>query len=87
MMGLLGVFQYYAWGTGWHTTVYYIFIAVQIPCFISLWGIQRAISPKEFHWLSAWLKIIMLTGICYLFVFAYESYITLQIIKKFEHIL
>jgi len=85
MMVLLAAFQYYAWGMGWHPTVYFLLLLVQLPCLIILWKIRKASTPKEFHGISNWLKIVMITGICYLFVFAYESYITLQIIRKFMH--
>lgn len=87
MMVLLGVFQYYSWQTGWHTTVYYVLALIQIPCLIILWKMKNAATQKDFHGVSTWLKIVMFTGICYLFVFAYESYITLQFIRKFSHYL
>lgn len=87
MMALLGVFQYYAWTSGWHPTAYYVLILIQIPCLIILWKIQKASSQKQFHRVSIWLKTVMITGICYLFVFSYQCYAMLQFIKKLEHLL
>jgi len=86
MMVLLDVLLYYAWTSGWHPTAYYIAIFIQIPCFIILWKIWKATTTKDFHRVSLWLKIVMLTGICYLFVFSYQCYVMLQFIKKFEHL-
>jgi 4-hydroxybenzoate polyprenyltransferase len=83
---LLGLFQYYSWSSGWHPTVYYVFVFIQFPCLIILFKIRKVTIPREFHGVSVWLKIVMFTGICYLFVFAYESYITLQFIHKFSHL-
>lgn len=87
IMSLLGMLQYYAWTAGWHPTAYYVLILIQIPFLIILWKIQKATTPKEFHWVSIWLKIAMVTGICYLFIFSYECYAMLQFIKKLEHLL
>jgi len=86
MVASLGVLQYYAWTSNWHPTAYYILVAIQIPCLISIWKLQKANEPKQFHGISRWLKIVMVTGICYLFVFSYQCYVMLQFIKKFEHL-
>jgi 4-hydroxybenzoate polyprenyltransferase len=87
MMASIGLLQYYAWASGWRPTVYYILIAIQIPFIIIIWLLQKANEPRQFHWVSIWLKIVMVTGVCYLFVFSYQCYAMLQFLKKLEHLL
>lgn len=87
LIGSAGAFQYYAWFAGWHPSFYYVMIFIQIPCLVIIWKIWKAQSAKEFHGASTWLKILMVSGICYLFVFAYESYLTLQFIHKLSNLL
>jgi 4-hydroxybenzoate polyprenyltransferase len=87
IMASLGLIQYYAWTSGWHPTAYYILIAIQIPFIIIIWLLQKANEPRQFHWVSIGLKIVMVTGICYLFVFSYQCFAMLQFVKKLEHLL
>jgi 4-hydroxybenzoate polyprenyltransferase len=85
LIALLGILQYNTWSSGWRNSFYYILVFIQLPCLIVIWKMLKASIPKDFHRISTWLKIIMLTGICYLFVFAYECYITLQYIRLLSH--
>jgi 4-hydroxybenzoate polyprenyltransferase len=87
MIILLGVIQYYAWASGWHISFYYIMLLIQLPCIVIAWKLRKALLPGEFHNISSWLKIVMVTGISYLFIFTYESYTTIQFIRKFSHYL
>ena len=85
MLGLLSIFQQHNWEQGWHISFYYVLIAIQLPCLIVAWLIIKSTQQKEFHRISIWLKIVMLTGICYLFVFAYEAYSAQQHIIDYIH--
>ncbi len=81
MLALLGFLQYWGWVAHYHMSVFYVFIFVEIPFIIVVWKLGKATGSKNFHNISTWLKIIMVTGICCLFVFAYESNIALELIR------
>ena len=62
-------FQFWKVGSGW--SIAYMVCLVQIPLLVSIIGINRANTSTDFHKMSTWLKWLMLSGISYLFVFAY----------------
>ena len=51
--------------------ILYISCLIQVPSFWIIIRLNMASLSKHFHKVSNWLKILMLTGISYLFVFAY----------------
>jgi 4-hydroxybenzoate polyprenyltransferase len=52
----------------------YFLVLVQIPLLILLFKVFRAQQKKQFHSSSMLVKFIMLTGICFLFLFRYLVY-------------
>ncbi|MBN2167066.1 MAG: geranylgeranylglycerol-phosphate geranylgeranyltransferase [Marinilabiliaceae bacterium] len=49
-------------------TLYYFIIALTIPYSYLMWSIKKARLPKDFHTASQVSKIIMLSGIIYIFI-------------------
>ncbi|MCW3101792.1 MAG: hypothetical protein JWO09_232 [Bacteroidetes bacterium] len=52
-------------------TFYYFMIALQLPFIFLIWKTWKAQTKKEFRFAGNTAKFIMLTGICYLFIYAY----------------
>ncbi len=73
MMGFLVRYQFWCYNKNMNLSVIYMAFFVQIPCFFAMWKLYKASAPKNFHNVSTLLKNIMLTGICYLFVFVYDA--------------
>lgn len=61
----------------------YCIIFIQLPCLVVVWKIKRASSVKDYKKISGWLKLIMVTGISYFFVFAFEIWMIVQLFKSF----
>ncbi|HXP50582.1 MAG TPA: geranylgeranylglycerol-phosphate geranylgeranyltransferase [Bacteroidia bacterium] len=61
--------QFWKIKDGW--SIVYIVCLIQIPMLINMLGLSRANSSRDFHKISSVLKLLMLSGISYLFVFAY----------------
>ena len=50
---------------------YYFLLLIQLPFAWLIFKLIRAKEKKEFHFASVFCKVIMLSGICYLFLFSY----------------
>ncbi len=71
-MGSLGYIQYYLWTIHDTLSFYYFEYALQIPFIFLIYKMATANTKKDFRFAGNLTKLIMLVGICYLFVFAYS---------------
>ncbi|MEO6903128.1 MAG: geranylgeranylglycerol-phosphate geranylgeranyltransferase [Bacteroidia bacterium] len=67
----LAYFQLHKWNRDGIIDIIYIFITIQIPLVFLVQKINSASAKKEYRLAGNIAKIIMLSGICYLFVFAH----------------
>jgi 4-hydroxybenzoate polyprenyltransferase len=67
----LAYFQFHKWNRDGIIDIIYIFITIQIPLIYLIIKINNAAVKNEFRVAGNIAKFIMLTGICYLFVFAH----------------
>jgi 4-hydroxybenzoate polyprenyltransferase len=72
MLFLLGYLQYEQWKLSDWKSLIYISLFMQLPLIYIITKVGSASSPKDFHRVSTWIKILMVSGISYLFVFAYS---------------
>lgn len=70
-MGCLGYLQLLQWRNSDLLSFYYILIALQLPFTFLIYKVITADTQKKYHSAGNITKIIMLSGICYLFVFSY----------------
>jgi 4-hydroxybenzoate polyprenyltransferase len=47
----------------WYVTVVYLFLLVQLPMIAVIRTLRKAAFPKDFHRVSNFIKLVMLTGI------------------------
>lgn len=71
MFLLLAYIQYGQWNVDDIKSVVYFSVFIQLPIVFIIIKMNRAATPRDFHKISNWLKILMVSGISYLFVFAY----------------
>jgi len=83
MIIMIGVFQWFLLTINAKPDSIYCAVFIQVPCLIIIWKIKRASSTKDYKRVSGWLKLIMVTGISYFFVFALEIWIIVQLFKSF----
>jgi 4-hydroxybenzoate polyprenyltransferase len=63
------LFAFWKAHLGW--AIAYIVGLIQIPILICMININKVTIPTGFHKISNWLKLIMVSGICFLFLSAY----------------
>jgi 4-hydroxybenzoate polyprenyltransferase len=80
---MIGVFQRFLYTIGTKPDIIYCALFIQLPCLIVLWKMQKASSSKDYKRVSGWLKLIMVTGISYFFVFTFEVWVIVQLFKSF----
>ena len=73
VLGLLGVAIYLQVQGGRWVELGYLGGFVLAPLLFILWKLQRAHYISDFHQISQWIKLIMLTGLLYLVVYAWQS--------------
>jgi 4-hydroxybenzoate polyprenyltransferase len=71
-MSCLGYIQLLLWNSNDMLSFYYFTFALQIPLAFLTFKITQAKVKKDFRFISNTTKLIMLLGICYLFIFAYN---------------
>jgi 4-hydroxybenzoate polyprenyltransferase len=69
LMGIL----LYAWQSGWWPVALYILILIVIPFAYMLHKLFKAISVKDYHFLSSLIKMIMLAGIISMLFLKYAA--------------
>jgi 4-hydroxybenzoate polyprenyltransferase len=69
----LGWIQYQIKYFGFYPLLFYL-VFIQIPFMLILYMLLKATTNKDFHKISTWLKVLMLTGIMYVFAAAHEVY-------------
>ncbi len=70
-IGALSIVQIYAWKLGWRWSVIYGVLLIIIPLLMILKGLYPAAKPAEYHRLSSWVKLVMLTGILSMIFFLF----------------
>ena len=63
------LFAFWKAHLGW--AMAYIICLIQVPILICMININKVTVPTGFHKISNWLKLIMVSGICFLFLSAY----------------
>jgi 4-hydroxybenzoate polyprenyltransferase len=76
----LSHYQFLQWQKNDLLTVFYFIFGLQIPIIYLIYKIIKSETKSELRYVRNIIKTIMLTGICYLFVFAY-------VLLNFIHIL
>jgi 4-hydroxybenzoate polyprenyltransferase len=71
MFFLLCYVQYQQWVVKDLKSFIYFSVFIQLPIIFIIAKMNGASVPKDYHKASNWLKMLMVSGICYLFVFAY----------------
>jgi len=71
MFFLLAYLQYEQWKQGDWKSVVYFSVFIQLPILFLVARLSGASTSKDYHRISTWVKILMVSGISYLFVFAY----------------
>jgi 4-hydroxybenzoate polyprenyltransferase len=71
LLGVLVVLQIYALGMGWWHSALYCVLCIIAPLLYVLTKLFKAQSSQDFHHLSTWVKLIMLTGILSMLFFRY----------------
>lgn len=84
MILLIGVYQMTLYCENVRPPLIYCAIFIQLPCLIVSWKMSKASSAKDYKRISGWLKLIMVTGISYFFVFALEIWIIVALFKLFS---
>lgn len=72
MVGLIGYLQYIQLQAQDMTSFMYFFFAVQVPLLFVIYKLQLAKEKADYHQLSTYVKLIMLTGILYTALFYYS---------------
>jgi 4-hydroxybenzoate polyprenyltransferase len=70
IIGCLGYVQTLLWNSHDTISFYYFQYALQIPLIFLIYKIAKANNKPDFRFAGNLTKLIMLIGICYLFVFA-----------------
>ena len=73
MIFLIGYLQYLQLKSTDLTSFMYFLFTVQIPLIFVIYQLQKAKEQKEYHQLSTYMKLIMLTGILYTALFYFTS--------------
>lgn len=68
---LLAYLQYQQWKVDDMKSILYFTFLIQLPLISIIVMMNKASVPKDYHRLSNWIKLLMVSGISYLFVFAY----------------
>jgi 4-hydroxybenzoate polyprenyltransferase len=76
-MTLLGYIQFLQFKSNRSVDFYYFLFALQIPFIFLIYKTITASTKHDFHFAGNTAKFIMLTGVCYLFIFAH--FILIQI--------
>ena len=73
MFLLLAILQYRQWSG--HNFIAFTYFSgfIQLPVLFIIFKLNRASVPPDFHKISNRLKILMVLGMCYFFVFAYQG--------------
>jgi 4-hydroxybenzoate polyprenyltransferase len=71
LIGVLVALQIYALGMGWWHSALYCIVGIVAPLIYVLSKLFKANSSKDFHSLSTWVKLIMLTGILSMLFFRF----------------
>lgn len=73
----LSYFQIFFWNTNDFISFIYLGLALQVPFLFLIWKTITATTKKDFRIAGNTAKVIMLLGVCYLFIFAFTilSYI------------
>ncbi len=71
ILAVLGYLIRFAMSADDALAIAYIVMAIVAPVFYILTLLYSADDPKGYHRVSNWLKLLMVSGISYLFVFAY----------------
>ena len=72
IVGTLGYFQAQQLHVGDHKSFTYFLVLLQLPFVFLIYKIIIASEKKDFHFASSLTKLIMLSGISYLFLFCYS---------------
>jgi len=70
-IALLGAVQLYAWQSGWWISAIYSIILIVLPLVIILKDLYKAVLPVDYHRLSSFIKLVMLTGILSMLFFKF----------------
>lgn len=62
-VALLAVVQLYAWQSGWWISALYSIVLIILPLLYLLRELYKAMIPADYHRLSTFIKLVMLTGI------------------------
>ena len=71
-MTILAYFQVLQFSAGHMKPFYYFLFGLQLPFVFLIWKTWTAQTKKEFRRAGNTAKLIMLVGVCYLFIFAYS---------------
>jgi len=74
---LLGFIQYQFLNLNLYPLIFsfiYFLVFIQTPLILILVRLRKASAFKDFHKISNWLKVLMLTGILYLFAVVFGVY-------------
>lgn len=55
----------------WYGTIFYLFFLVQLPLLFMMTRLKKAVSSRDFHQVSSFIKLIMLTGIISMLFFKF----------------
>jgi 4-hydroxybenzoate polyprenyltransferase len=55
----------------WYGAIIYLFFLVQLPLLLMMYRLKKAVSPQDFHKVSSFIKLIMLTGIISMLFFKF----------------
>ena len=84
MIILIGAYQIILYSENAMPLLIYCAVFIQLPCLVVAWKVHKASSTKDYKRISGWLKIIMVTGISYFFVLAFEIWIIVALFKSFS---
>ncbi|MEO6549455.1 MAG: geranylgeranylglycerol-phosphate geranylgeranyltransferase [Ferruginibacter sp.] len=68
LIGILIVVQFYVLQIGWWFSALYVFILVILPLVWILKKVYEAQTTAQYHHISTMIKLVMLTGICSIFL-------------------
>ena len=69
----LAIVQLYAWQSGWWFSAVYCIILIILPFIYILRELYKAVIPADYHRLSSYIKVVMLTGILSMIFFKFYS--------------
>lgn len=79
---LLGYAQYQVMDLGIYPLLYFL-VFIQVPLVVIMYRLFKAKIATDYHTVSNWLKVLMLTGIMYVFFLALEVYTMYQFFMLF----